>query len=433
MIRFTRAHTLPIGVDIGHDSVKMLQVEAVGSSLEVTAAAKMPLPPSVNTDPQSRIPQAVDLIRQMLRQHPFRGRKIVAALPREIVHSKNLRLPLMPTAELAAVVNFEARNVFPFDTEKATVHFLPAGEVRQGTEMRQEVIVLAARNDDVNDVVENLHRSGAIIQSLDIEACAVYRSLERFIRRKEDENDVNVLVDIGARRSQVVIGRGRDISFIKPIDIGGFHFHDAVSRKLGISVEEAEALRRRLVESGEPADVASRRDPVRQAVFDATRSPMEELGREISLCLRYYSVTFRGHRPTRLRLIGGEASDPQLQALLNSALVIPVEVGRPLYSVNTSRMKPADRRGAMCEWALALGLSLRTTQQHFGARDGRPRDLSAPATSEETATPSSAEVVDLTAAVRESANTREVLEPVAAGAAPSPRTAPQRPGARREL
>jgi type IV pilus assembly protein PilM len=436
MIRFTRAHTLPIGVDIGHDSVKMLQVEAVGTSLEVTAAAKMPLPESVKTDPQSRIPLAADLIRQMLRQHPFRGRKIVAALPREIVHSKNLRLPLMPTAELAAVVNFEARNVFPFDTEKATVHFLPAGEVRQGTEMRQEVIVLAARNDDVNNVVECLHRSGAVIQSLDVEACAVYRSLERFIRRKEDENDVNVLVDIGARRSQVVIGKGRDISFIKPIEIGGFHFHDAVSRKLGISVEEAEALRRRLVEAGEPTDVASRRDPVRQAVFDATRSPMEELGREISLCLRYYSVTFRGYRPTKLRLIGGEASDPQLQALLNSALVIPVEVGRPLYSVNTSRMKPADRRGAMCEWALALGLSLRTTQQHFGARDGRPRDASAPPEPEAAAAPSAAEVVDLTAAVRASADTREVLEPVSGGAAATavigPRTASQRPGIRRE-
>jgi len=436
MIRFTRAQTLPIGVDIGHDSVKMLQVEAVGTSLEVTAAAKMSLPPSVKTDPQSRIPLAADLIRQMLRQHPFRGKKIVAALPREIVHSKNLRLPLMPTAELAAVVNFEARNVFPFDTEKATVHFLPAGEVRQGTEMRQEVIVLAARNDDVNNVVEQLHRSGAVIQSLDVEACAVYRSLERFIRRKEDEGDVNVLVDIGARRSQVVIGKGRDISFIKPIDIGGFHFHDAVSRKLGISVDEAEALRRRLVEAGEPTDVASRRDPVRQAVIDATRSPMEELGREISLCLRYYSVTFRGHRPTKLRLIGGEASDPQLQALLNSALVIPVEVGRPLYSVNTSRMKPADRRGAMCEWALALGLCLRTTQQRFGARDGRPRDQSAPPAPEE-AVPSAAEVVDLTAAVRASADTREVVEPIAsAGAATavvSPRTAPHRGGARREL
>ena len=209
---------------------------------------------------------------------------------------------------------------------------------------------------------------------------------------------VNVLVDIGARRSQVVIGRGREISFIKPIDIGGFHFHEAVSRKLGITMEEAESLRRRLIETGEPVDPAARRDPVRQAVFDATRSPMEELGREISLCLRYYSVTFRGHRPTKLRLIGGEACDPQLQSLLNAALVIPVEIGRPLFSVNTSRMKPSDRRGSMCEWALALGLSLRTTQEHFGARDGRPRDA-APV----SPPPPAAEVVDLSAAVKASA------------------------------
>jgi len=418
MIRLTRAHTLPIGVDIGHDSVKMLQVEAVGTTLEVTAAAKMPLPPEVKSAPELRVPIASDLIRQMLKQHPFRGRNIVAALPREIVHMKNLRLPQMPAAELGAVVRFEARNVFPFDTDQAKVHFLAAGEVRQGTEVRQEVILLAAKNEDVNHVVEQIHRAGVIIESLDAEACAVYRSLERFIRRKEDENDVNVLVDVGVKRSQMVIGRGRDISFIKQVEIGGFHFHDAVSRKLGITLEEAEALRRRLIEAGEPADAAARRDPVRQAVFDATRGPMEELGREISLCLRYFSVTFRGHRPTKLRLIGGEACDPQLQTLLNTALVIPVEIGKPLFSVNTSKMKPTDRRGAMCEWALALGLCLRTTQTHFGPRDGRPRDPASLGQLGGTTT-AGAEVVDLSAAVRATAETAE---------APSGPTISTRPG-----
>lgn len=425
MIRFTRAQTLPIGVDIGHDSVKMLQVEAVGTSLEVTAAAKMPLPPQVRQNPELRMPEASNLIRQMLRQHPFRGRNIVAALPREIVHTKNLRLPQMPANELPAVVRFESRNVFPFDTESARVHFLPAGEVRQGNEVRQEVILIAARNDEVNAVVEHLHRAGAIVDSLDIESCALYRSVERFIRRKEDENDVHVLVDVGARRSQVVIGRGRDISFIKPIDIGGYHFHEAVARKLGITPDEAEALRRRLVESGEPTDPAARRDPVRQAVFDATRSPMEELGREISLCLRYYSVTFRGHRPTRLRLLGGEACDPQLQTLLNSALVIPCDIGRPLYSVNTSRMKPTDRRGTMCEWALALGLSLRMTQDHFGPRDGRPRDLSAPAPgtdpAEGAAPVSTAQVIELPTSLRSTPDTTHAPTSVAA---PAPAAAP---------
>jgi len=344
MFRLTRAQILPIGVDIGSDSVKMLQVEAVGTNLEVTAAAKMPLPPEAKSQPELRAALASDLIRRMLHEHPFKGRQIVAALPREIVQMKNLRLPQMPAAELPAVVRFEARNVFPFDTDQAKVHFLSAGEVRQGAEVRQEIILLAAKNEDVNNVVEQFHRAGTIIESLDIEACAVYRSLERFIRRKEDENDVNVLVDVGVKRTQMVIGRGHEISFIKPIEIGGFHFHDAVSRKLGITLEEAEALRRRLVEAGEPADAAARRDPVRQAVFDATRAPMEELGREISLCLRYFSVTFRGHRPTKLRLIGGEACDPQLQSLLNSALLSPVEIGKQLLSVKTRKMTPEDPR-----------------------------------------------------------------------------------------
>ena len=402
MIRFTRAQVLPIGVDIGHDSVKMLQVEAVGTSLEVTAAAKMPLPPAGRIDPERRLPLACDLIRQMFRQHPFVGRRIVAALPREIVHVKNVRLPQMPLAEIPDVVRFEARNVFPFDVTQARVHFLAAGEVRQANEVRQEVILMAARNDDVNALVEHLHPCGAVLESLDVEPCALYRSVERFIRRREDEGDVNVLVDVGVRRSTVVIGRGHDISFVKPIDIGGLHFHEAVARKLGITVEEAEALRRRLVEAGEPTDVAAaRRDPVRQAVFDATRAPMEELGREISLCLRYYSVTFRGQRPTKLRLMGGEACDPQLQNLLNSALVIPVEVARPLYSVNTSRMKPADRRGTTCEWALALGLSLRTAREHYGPRDGKPRDPASYAVPAVIPTAPAAEVVDLTAALRQ--------------------------------
>jgi type IV pilus assembly protein PilM len=390
----------------------------------VLAAAKAPLPPEVKTKPELRMPQACDLIRQMLRQHPFRGKSLVAALPRDMVHAKNLRLPQMPESELGAVIQFEARNVFPFDTDQAKVHFLSAGEVRQGAEVRQEVILLAAKNEDVTNFLEQLHRTGAVLESLDIEPCALYRSVERFIRRKEDENDVNVIVDVGVRRSQVVIGRGRDISFVKPIDIGGFHFHEAVSRKLGITIEEAEALRRRLVESGEPTDPAARRDPVRQAVFDATRSPMEELGREISLCLRYYSVTFRGFRPTKLRLVGGEACDPQLQTLLNSALVIPVEVGKPLYSVNTSRMKPTDRRGSMCEWALALGLSLRMTKDHFGPRDGRPRgplEAPVPGAAPAAAATATAEVVDLSTAVKATAEpaTAQPAAPVqAAGRSP---------------
>jgi type IV pilus assembly protein PilM len=367
----------------------------------------------------------------------FTGRHVVAALPRQLVHVKNLRLPMIPAEEIAGAVEFEARNVFSFDTDQAYVRFLHAGEVRQGSDVKQEVIVLAAKHDDVDRFLEQLHRCDVVVESLDFEPSAIYRGVERFIRRREDENEVHVLVDVGFRRSQVVIGRGRDITFVKPIDIGGQQITDAVSRKLGITLHEASALRRRLSDpqsgvvasattspDSKPIDAPttpSKRDPVRQAVYDATRGIMEELGREIALCLRYCSVTFRGQRANRVKLIGGEASDADLLAALQTVLPIPAEAGRPLHSIDTSRMKPTDRRGTMSEWAVAVGLGLKKTTGYYGARDGRPRDPYAPR--EDLAVPVQPEVqvVDLNQAVKGAAAGAPSIVAHAAATSDAPR------------
>jgi type IV pilus assembly protein PilM len=398
MIRLTRSQVQPIGLDIGHDGVKMLQVETVGQTLSVVAAAREPLPPAAREKAELRMALAADVVRQMFRQGRFAGRRVVVALPREILHVKNLRMPLIPQHELAGAVKFEAKNIFPFDTDKAHLQIIPAGEVRQGIDVRQEVIVLAAKHDDVANLLEQLHRCGVVVDSLDVESCALYRSQERFIRRREDEQDVHVMVDVGYRRSHVVIGRGREITFMKPIEVGSCHLHEAVSRKLGITLDEARALRRRLIEAapGPATPELLKKDPVRQAVFDATRSTMEELGREIGLCLRYYSVTFRGQRPGKLKLFGGEASDPLLLGVLNAALGIPVEAGRPLFSVDTSRLAAADRAGFMGEWAMSFGLSLKLTTGQFAPRDGKPRDPATPVGGAEAAAAvPAAEVVDM--------------------------------------
>jgi type IV pilus assembly protein PilM len=387
MIRFQRAQIHPIGVDIGSDSVKLLQLEAQSKSLAVVAAARQPLPDgAAGKDLADRTAIAADLIRQMLRRNAFSGRRIVAALPRDIVHVKNLRLPPMPPEDVRSAIEFEAKNIFPFEPAEAHLRFLPAGEVRQGTDSRQEVIVLAARKSEVDTFICQLHRSGVLIESLDFEPAALYRSVHRFIRRREDEQEVHVLVDIGGECTQVVIGRGETISFVKSIAIAGNNLNDSVARKLGITPDEARSLRRRLIEASvaplaqeeDAAKADTRRDPVRDAVFDATRSIMETLASEVSLCLRYHSVTFRGHRPTRIRIVGGEAADPRIIAAFNAALPIPAAAGRPLHSVDTSQMRSTDRRGFMSEWTTAFGLALKLTSDRFGARDGKQRDPHAP-------------------------------------------------------
>ncbi len=408
MFRLNRPQLHPIGIDIGHDSVKMLQLDVRENSLVVHASAQRNLeisgPASSQPSPAELIsPQAAQAITELLSDGNFAGRAAVASLPRHIVHVKNLRLPAMPAAEVAAVVQFEARSIFPFDTTEAKVDFLIAGEVRQGTDLRQEVIVMAARYADVDRFVEQLHRTGLVVDSLDVEPCALYRTIDRFVRRREDEQEVHVLVDLGARGTQVLIGKGREISFFKAIEMGGADFNLDVSRKLGIRTDEARALRRRLW-TGSDTD---RPDTVRQAVLDATRSTMENLTREICLCLRYHSVTFRGQRPLKVRMSGGEGGEPQLLSKLHSSLAIPVEPSRPLYSLDCSTMRGIDRRDPSGEWTIALGLALKRVQGKFAALDGTPRAATPPAPRIQP--PASALVAPLAAA--------PIIEPVPAPAA----------------
>ena len=102
------------------------------------------------------------------------------------------------------------------------------------------------------------------------------------------------------------------------------------------------------------------RSDLEWSIHDAIRGLAEDLCREISLCLRYCSVTFRGLRTHQITLTGGEAYDRARVGLLNDQLGMPCKVGQPLKGVDTSGVDlGADRRVTATEWALCVGMAIR--------------------------------------------------------------------------
>jgi type IV pilus assembly protein PilM len=100
----------------------------------------------------------------------------------------------------------------------------------------------------------------------------------------------------------------------------------------------------------------------RQAIVDVVSAVAEELTREISLCLRYYTVTFRGKRVGRAFFTGGGAYEYILLDVLKRQLAVEVEVAQPLKGFDMSSENlnfDSDRRGLLCEWTVAMGLSLK--------------------------------------------------------------------------
>jgi type IV pilus assembly protein PilM len=210
-------------------------------------------------------------------------------------------------------------------------------------------------------------------ERIDAEPVACFRAFDRWLRRDSDENTVSVILDIGYEASRILVAKGREILFIKVIDIGGRKFTETASKQLNMSFEEAAELRNLITrENAEESDPelapkgssGEGSGSVSWTIHDAVRGEIEALAREVSLCLRYCAVTFRGLRPQQVTVVGGQAYDPSVVKLLSEDLNIECVIGQPLRGVDISHASfGGNRRGMLAEWSVCMGLACKSIEK----------------------------------------------------------------------
>lgn len=345
----------PIGIALGGRSITMVQLERNADGYSAIDALRSALPDDLPINGPEYHTVVAKEILQMLNQSSFAGREVVSCLPPAGIHYKNLRMPKMPADEMAAAVQWEADERRPFGSEDVTTQHLHVGEVRQGDETRQEVIMMASPVSFIESHIKMLSGCGLRPTALDVAPAALARCLAGRVNGADPAPDeTRVIVDIGETCSQVLIVRGGRLVFLKTIDISGVIFNQAVADKLKTTGVEAEELRRR------PPSDDSGPDNILRAVFEALRPVVGDLARELGLCLRYYGVTFRGPRPEQAMFVGEESDGPWYNAEFSETAGIDVHAVDPLSLVDLSKIAhpPSDAvpRGA---WATAMGLSMR--------------------------------------------------------------------------
>jgi Tfp pilus assembly PilM family ATPase len=159
----------PIGLDVGADGARILQLCLNEEDLCVTAAARWHYPVEMAAEPihsPLRRQMLAEAVTELVRKGGFRGRRVVSCLRSEDVAVKNIRLPHMTEQELAKAVLWECKDRFEFDVTSDRLHHVNAGEVRQGNEARDEVILMAAPEAAVTEHV-------AMLTSMRLEPAAI--------------------------------------------------------------------------------------------------------------------------------------------------------------------------------------------------------------------------------------------------------------------
>ena len=381
---FKRHKVFPIGLDIGHSCIKMIQFSGKAENRRIVAASRVGIDPQINDDAANRRAFVVSSIRRMLVEDGFLGRDVVSFLPNNQLEITSLRLAGADEPELERDLRKEVSHRFGMDPDNDSINYILAGNVRHGDDVKSELILFAAREEKIKDHISMLEEAHLIPAAIDTVPCALFRSFMRTLRRQEDKDRTVVFVDLGSEYTTIVFARGGQINFVKQIPIGGARFNRELASKLGISDIQAEELRIALrrqkalatasagtgahaegsdcLEDMTKGEVADGGIDVctKQAVVDTTIAIAEELAREISLCSRYYTVTFRGKRIEQAFFAGGQAYEEILLDVLRRQMTVDVELAQPLRGFDLSDVNI--ERGdsdLLCEWAVAVGLGLR--------------------------------------------------------------------------
>jgi type IV pilus assembly protein PilM len=346
----------PIGLDIGHSVIKMIQLSRQDQTICVEVAEEESLDRGLKPGSEKWYQQVSALIKDMHTRGGFKGHEVVSCLPGDMVKIKSLRLDTDWAQAVEETLQTEVARRFGLDPQRDEIRYLVAGNAYQGEEIKSEVLFFGIEQEHLKRHIELIEQAGLIPISLDTVPSALFRCFKTTLRRREDQDLVSVFVDLGCQFTTVIIGRGQEIAFVKQIPIAGDELNAQVSRRLGIPIEEAIALRDRLRNAQtEHIDAETKR-----AVIDAMSGSIENLAHEISLCFRYYAVTFRGQRPAEAAFSGGEAYESALIDALRNHLGVAIRVAEPLRGFDLTGANFNRRPNPqMCEWAIAVGLALK--------------------------------------------------------------------------
>ncbi len=335
----------PLGLDLGSQSVKLLQLSR--DRRRVVAAARINMRKGYTGPP---LPQEEKLrrIRQSLEDGAFRGRQVVLALGGRDLVVQNLRVPAAGSISQAQVLQ-ELGGRVPFPLDQAEVRFLTAGKVASPEGSKQELIVLVAPQERVWARIRLAQSLGLEPVGIEAEPLALLRCAARALRRKEDQHQCYLLIHTGAEYSLAVVAQGHAPRVIKYLAWGSDALDKMVAQRLQLELAEAASLRRY---HGERR--SDRQDPqLRARILDAIRPLYEKLAAELSLCIRYHSITYRAQSVRQLFLSGGEASSG-LASFLGEQLQVPCRLMDPRLDQELPCLRDRPE-----QWTLAAGLALR--------------------------------------------------------------------------
>lgn len=344
---------LALGLDIGSSSIKMVMLKESRRGYRLEAFGMAPLPPEAIVDGSLMDSSVVvQAIGEILASQRVRRKEVATGVSGRAVNIKKLSLPSMTKQELEESLRWDLEN---YIGTQADGLYADAAILSDGEDGQMDVLLVAAKKDIISDYVLALSEAGLKAAVVDVDGIAAQNAVE-MVHGFDDVSTVAV-INIGASVTSVnIVSRGVT-AFTRDVTVGGNLITEEIQKDLGISYEEAEALKIG-GRAGEDADAI-----IPHEVERVIAQVSGQIAGEIQRSLDFYANPLNA-RFDKIYLSGGTAKIPALQRIIADRSGAPVEVFNPFagLQVDQKRFDPMYLEDVGPLAAVAVGLGLRRVE-----------------------------------------------------------------------
>jgi len=310
------------GLDVGSSSIKMVELDGKMNSLNLVSLGFENLPDNTIVDGQIMELNVVsEVIQNVCNNHQITAGQVVTGVSGHSVIIKNIVLPPMSRDELEESIDWHAEEHIPYDLADVTLDYQVTAETSEAT----HVLIAACKRERIDNMKQAVQLAGKQPVVIDVDTFALQNCYE--INYQPDESQVVTLLNIGASTMNVNIVKGTRSLFTRDITVGGSQFTDVLQRSLGLSFQQAEAVKRGVPEA---------RDGIEEkAITPLINNVTDVVAMEIQKTFDFYRATNEENEITvqKILISGGGSKLAGLAEDLSAKLELPVEILDPFRSI----------------------------------------------------------------------------------------------------
>ncbi|KAB2961162.1 MAG: type IV pilus assembly protein PilM [Candidatus Methylomirabilis oxygeniifera] len=356
MFSWMTPHKELVGLDIGTSSIKAVHLQPLRSSYKVAELGIVPIHPETIIDGIIMDATALSTaIRQLFDEHGISLKDVAFSVSGHSVIIKKIKVPAMKTAELREGIAWEAERHIPYSIEDVNLDFQILREAGSG-ELEMDVLLVAVKKDTLNDYLAVISAAGLNAAVVDVDSFAIENAFT--MPKQPQADEIVALVNVGAAVTTINILYGGISDFTRDSPLGGNRHTESLQRSMGVSFEQAEALKRGELVDGHSIVEA---EPVIETVNS-------ELAGEIRRSFDFYYSTSQRDTIHRMVLSGGCTLLSGLAPYLSHALELPVEIANPFQHLSADPKKFDVQYLARIapQMTVAVGLALREAEDGAG-------------------------------------------------------------------